>query len=163
MTFPNAFRAQFLASTAALAAALIAAPSLHAQLARAPLVDGSRVRITADSGRVLTGSLLRVNADTLTIAASRGAPLQIPAARLTSLDVSRGRNRGGWSLGGALIGGLVGGVLGGASGGHDDPTGLGAGAGFAAGGILGLLSGAVIGALVAPERWQPVALPLGTR
>ena len=121
------------------------------------------MRIAADSGRALTGSILRVNADTLTVTASGGTQLQIPTSRLTTLDVSRGRNRAGWSIGGALLGGLVGGVLGGASGAQDDPTGLGAGAGFAAGGILGLVSGAIVGALVAPERWRSVPLPAATR
>ncbi|HET7188815.1 MAG TPA: hypothetical protein VFI52_11705 [Gemmatimonadaceae bacterium] len=117
------------------------------------------MRVATDSGRSLTGSVLRVNTDTLTISASGGTSLQLPTARLTSLEVSRGRNRAGWSLSGALLGGLVGGALGGASGGRDDPTGLGAAAGFAAGGILGLLSGAIVGALVAPERWRSVPLP----
>lgn len=111
----------------------------------------------------MTGSVLRVDADTLTISASGESPHQFAMSRLTSLEVSNGRNRAGWSLSGALVGGLLGGVLGGASGGHDDPTGLGAGAGFAAGGILGLLSGAIVGALVAPERWHAIPLPMATR
>lgn len=147
----------------ALAIALACTPSLHAQVAQGALTSGSRVRLSADSGRALTGSVLRVDADTLTIIASGGSARQVPTSHLTSLEVSRGRNRTGWSLSGALIGGLVGGVLGGVSGGHDDPTGLGAGAGFAAGGILGLLSGAIVGALVAPERWRAVPLPAATR
>lgn len=147
----------------ALAIALTCTPSLHAQVAQGALATGSRVRVRADSARALTGSVLRLDADTLTITASGDSPRQFPTSHVTSLEVSRGRNRAGWSLGGALIGGLVGGVLGGASGGHDDPTGLGAGAGFAAGGILGLLSGAIVGALVAPERWRAVPLPAATR
>jgi hypothetical protein len=159
MTFAKTSRVRGLA----LAAALACAPRAHAQGAQEALAAATRVRIAADSGHALTGNVLRLNADTLTITASAGGPLPIPLSRLTSLEVSRGRNRAGWSLGGALIGGLVGGVLGGASGGHDDPTGLGAGAGFAAGGILGLLSGAVVGALVAPERWRAVPLPTAAR
>lgn len=147
----------------ALAIALTCTPSLHAQVAQSTLATGSRVRISADSGPMLTGSVLRADADTLTITASGDSPRRFATSRLTSLEVSRGRNRTGWSLSGALIGGLVGGVLGGASGGHDDPTGLGAGAGFAAGGILGLLSGAIVGALVAPERWRAVPLLTVTR
>ena len=156
MTFTQASRVHGLA----LAAALACTPRLHAQDA---LAAGSRVRVAADSGRSLTGNVLRLNADTLTITSSGEAPLQIATSRLTSIEVSRGRNRVGWSLSGSLIGGLVGGVLGGASGGRDDPTGLGAGAGFAAGGILGLLSGAILGAVVAPERWRSVPLSRATR
>lgn len=159
MTFTQASRVRGLA----LAAALAYAPPLHAQVAQGALAAGSRVRVAADSGRTLTGSVLRLNADTLTISASGDTPLPIPTSRITALAVSRGRNRVGWSLGGAVIGGLVGGVLGGASGARDDPTGLGAGAGFAAGGILGLLSGAILGAVVAPERWRSVLLPTVAR
>ena len=159
MTFTKATLVRGLA----LAGVRACTPSLHAQVAREALAAGARVRVTADTGRAMTGNVLRLAADTLTITASGDAPRQFATSHLTSLEVSRGRNRTGWSLSGALLGGLVGGVLGGASGGHDDPTGLGAGAGFAAGGIVGLLSGAIVGALVAPERWRPVALPAATR
>lgn len=147
----------------ALAVALACTPRLHAQVARDVLAAGSRVRVAADSGRSLTGKVLRLDADTLTITAAGEAPVQIATSRLTSIEVSRGRNRVGWSLSGALVGGLVGGVLGGASGGRGDPTGLGAGAGFAAGGILGLFAGAILGAVVAPERWRSVPLSRATR
>lgn len=159
MTFINASRARGLA----VAVALACTPRLHAQVARDAIAAGSRVRVAVDSGRPLTGNVLRLDTDTITITASGDTPLQIATSRLTSVEVSRGRNRAGWSLSGALIGGLAGGVLGGASGGRNDPTGLGAGAGFAAGGILGLLSGAVVGALVAPERWRSVQLRRATR
>ena len=159
MTITQASRVRGLA----LAAALACTPRLHAQVAQDALAAGSRVRVAADGGRSLTGNVLRLNADTLTITSSGEAPLQIATSRLTSVEVSRGRNRVGWSLSGALIGGLAGGVLGGATGGRDDPTGLGAGAGFAAGGIIGLLSGAVLGAVVAPERWRSVPLSRATR
>ena len=58
MTFTQASRVRGLA----LAAALACTPRVHAQDA---LAAGSRVRVAADSGRSLTGNVLRLNADTL--------------------------------------------------------------------------------------------------
>jgi hypothetical protein len=140
--------------------AVLFAPCARAQGDRLYVPVGTRVRIVGPAGgQPFTGNVLRLTADTLAVATGGGnALLQVPTSRLTSIDVSEGRDRLGWGMRGAAIGGLAGAVLGAAAMGRDDPGGMGAYAGFIAGGIFGVGGGAIVGAIVAPERWRRLSL-----
>ncbi|MEP6991185.1 MAG: hypothetical protein ABJA80_09670 [bacterium] len=131
--------------------------SAHAQRAADLLTAGVKVRVTAPVLERGTGTVVSYGSDMLTVAPEAGAaPLRVATSTITKLEVSRGKNRLKWGLGGALAGGLAVAIIGGVQGGHDDPTGLGAGTGVAAGFILGALLGGIGGAVFAPERWQDV-------
>lgn len=137
------------------------APVADAQRVETYVSAGARVRIAsapADSERI-TGTLLRFTRDTLALATAGGrAVLQLPTSRLRSIEVSEGRARASWALGGAGIGGLGGGVIFGAMMGRENPGSLAGLAGFIAGGLVGMLGGGVVGGLIAPERWAPLPM-----
>ncbi|HET7189820.1 MAG TPA: hypothetical protein VFI52_16825, partial [Gemmatimonadaceae bacterium] len=84
--------------------------------------------------------------------------LQLPTARVTSIEVSEGRDRLGWGVRGAGIGVLAGGLLGAVTVGRDSQADLAAIAGFFAGAVLGAAGGALFGAIAAPERWDRIHL-----
>lgn len=137
----------------------VATPAgLHAQSDRLYLPVGTRIRVqAATDARPFTGTVWRITSDTLAVAVSSGnALLQLPTARVTSIEVSEGRDRLGWGVRGAGIGALSGGLLGAVTLGHGSQDDLGTLAGFFAGSILGAAGGALFGAIAAPERWDRI-------
>lgn len=143
----------------ALIGALVLAPGLHAQSDRLAVPVGTRVRIVVGVNEPFTGNLLRLAPDTLAVAlSSGGALIQLPTSRLTSIELSDGRDRLGGSVKGAGIGLLAGGLIGGIALGRSEGD-LAALAGMFAGGIIGAGTGAIVGAIVAPERWRRLPLP----
>jgi hypothetical protein len=158
---PRCRRGARAASLLALLLSSLGAPWASAQSGRLALPVGTRVRVLDRTGGApFTGSVLRITPDTLAIAVSDGrALLQLPTSRLSTLEVSEGRDRLGVAWKGAGIGVLVGGIAGAASLRERDDYGLATLAGFFAGGLIGGGLGAVVGAIVAPERWTRLALP----
>ncbi len=127
---------------------------------------GARVRISAPgivAGRYV-GTVLTRSADTVELGAPGTAPIKVPFARLTSVEVSRGSSRmlgaGRGVMWGAPIGLIIGVVA--ASGTDGDPycydscsTSGSYKAGIvAASTVAGALWGAGIGAIVGRERWE---------
>lgn len=137
-------------------ATLILPSTTLAQRAADLLTAGTRVRVTAAAIERTTGSVVSYGKDTLAVAPDNAAPYQIATSSITQLEVSRGKSRLKWGLGGALLGGLIVGIVGGVQGGNNDVTGLGASTGFTAGFLLGALLGGLGGAVLAPEHWQDV-------
>lgn len=123
-----------------------------------PLEAGQRVRLTLDPGRSrLVGTLLAHDADSIRVQLQPDSTaLVLARARVTSVDVSRGRH--GHAGTGALVGLVVGGVLGAAAGADCEGDFLcpGPGAGAALVGGTGLVIGALIGVLDRTERWERV-------
>lgn len=143
----------------ALSCTLAFAPGLRAQSDRFFVPLGTRVRIVVGANAPFTGNVLRLTSDTLAVATgSGGALLQIPTSRLSSIELSEGRDRLGGSVKGAGIGVLAGGLIGGVALGRSEGNDLAALAGMFAGGIIGAGAGAIVGAIVAPERWQRLSL-----
>lgn len=144
----------------ALLLAVTTPAALYAQSDRLYLPVGTRIRVqAAPEAPPFTGTVWRITSDTLAVAVSSGnALLQLPTARVTSIEVSEGRDRLGWGVRGAGIGALSGGLLGAATLGHGSQGDLGALAGFFAGSILGAAGGALFGAIAAPERWDRIHL-----
>src|SRR5262245_9301525 len=100
-----------MATLAAVALAVAAAQEATAD--ELTLDVGSRVRVLeTGSQRRLTGRLVDVTEDRLLIETEKGkAPVAIPQSRVTSLQLSTGRNRGRGALYGSLAGLLIGGVV----------------------------------------------------
>lgn len=145
------------------------APTSRAQLAE--VQPGSRVRIQAPgivAGKYV-GTVLSRTADTLVLGSSNAAPVQVPVARITSAEVSRGSSRGLGALQGLKWGVPIGlglGVI--AAAGSSNPDNVYC-SGFdncgqsdaafrarviTAGVVGGAFWGAAIGALVGRERWE---------
>lgn len=144
----------------ALIYTLAFAPGLRAQSDRLSVPLGTRVRIVVDVNEPFTGNLLRLSPDTLVVAVgSGGALIQVPTSRVSSIELSGGRDRLSGSLKGAGIGLLAGGLIGGVAIGRSDGNNIAALAGLFAGGIIGVGAGAIVGAIVAPERWRWLSLP----
>jgi hypothetical protein len=145
------------------------APFARAQLAE--VQPGSRVRIQAPgivAGRYV-GTVLSRTTDTLVLGSTNAAPVQVPIARITSAEVSRGSSRSLGAVQGLKWGvpiGLALGVIAAAS--SDNPDAVYC-TGFdncgqsdaayrarviTAGVVGGAIWGAAIGALVGRERWE---------
>ena len=151
-------------SLAALTCLLAFAPGLLAQSDRFFVPLGTRVRIVVGANAPFTGNVLRLTSDTLAVATgSGGALIQIATSRLSSIELSEGRDRLHGSLKGAGIGVLAGGLIGGVSLGRSEGNDLAALAGMFAGGIIGAGTGAIVGAIVAPERWHRLSLSGASR
>ncbi len=148
---------------------------LHAQVPRARVVTGDRVRIVATSVEgvfevsSLRGDTLDLIGTTVTGATATNATrLALPWSQVCRLEVRRPRSSSAGLLRGAGIGLLAGAgtgaVLGFAAG--DDPPGtflaFTRGEKAAAGGLvlgtIGLLAGGVIGTLAPGVRWERVDL-----
>lgn len=151
----------------ALAACLLPPTRAGAQLAE--LQPAARVRLRAPgviAGR-LQGVVIARTADTVTIATPSAAPLQVPLARITSAEVSRGKSHRDGALKGLKWGtglGLVSGILGAI--GYEECTGddcrdeLTRGEAFTTSLVGGALVGAGIGAMIGSEHWERLDLPV---
>ena len=146
-------------SVLALIYTLAFAPGLRAQSDRLSVPLGTRVRIVVGASESFTGNVLRLTSDTLAVATgSGGALIELPTSRLSSIEVSEGRDRLSGSIKGAGIGVLAGGLIGGVAIGRSEGNDIAALAGMFAGGIIGAGTGAIVGAIVAPERWRRLLL-----
>ena len=162
----------------ALAAILLAAgPSLTVGAqspSRAGIGPGMRVRVTTPgvAGRDrYAGRVLGVGADSLTLHRDGApAPSAIPFARITKLEVSRGRRPNGWRgaglgmIGGAAAGAVTGLIthkagrgrcsfLGGCSPDYREEKGIRPGGGAVLGATVGLIAGTIAGRIIRTERW----------
>lgn len=148
----------------ALIYTLAFAPGLRAQSDRLFVPLGTRVRIVAGANEPFTGNVLRLTSDTLAVATgSGGALIQLPTSRLSSIEVSEGRDRLHGSIKGAGIGVLGGGLIGGVAVGRSEGNSLAGLAGMFAGAIIGAGTGAIVGAIVAPEHWRRLSLSGASR
>lgn len=144
-------------------------PGMSAGAQVAELQVGTRVRIRAPStvaGR-LTGVVVARSADSVSVSRVDALPITIPVSSLTSLEISRGKNRGRGAGKGALWGGGVMLLMG--AGFSDRPCKtaqsgatcerVSAAESALLAGASGAMIGAVIGAAVGSERWVRAALP----
>lgn len=140
-----------------LLALLVSAASATAQ--SLPRGVDLRVRVTAPNllARPLVGRTAAAPRDSFAMTLGDGAAARIvlPAAAVTQVELSAGRERLKWAFLGSGVGTLLGGVAGGYLGGRNDNTGFGAAFGLLGGALAGAVGGAVTGALAAPERWDP--------
>lgn len=146
--------------------AILAALALPARAQLTEMQPGVRVRIVAPgivAGRYV-GTVLTRDADTVQLGAPGTAPVKIPFARITSVEVSRGSSRALGAARGVVWGAPIGLVIGvvAAAGTDEDPycfdscsTSGSYKAGIIATSTLaGALWGAGIGAIVGRERWE---------
>lgn len=140
--------------------------SASARAQHSEVQPGARVRIQAPgvvAGRYV-GTVLTRSADTVELGAPGTAPIKVPFALITSIEVSRGSSRALGAVRGVQWGapiGLVFGVIA-AAGTDSDPycfdncrTSGSYKAGIVAASTLaGALWGAGIGAIVGRERWE---------
>lgn len=79
---------------AALICTLAVAPDVRAQSDRFSVPTGTRVRIVVGASESFTGNVLLLTSDTLAVATgSGGALVQLPTSRLSSIELSEGRDR----------------------------------------------------------------------
>ena len=136
---------------------LLAASTAAAQTATPIGVSvGQRVRVQAPTifGDKRKGDVFGPVADTLFLK-RREAVEAVPVSAITSLEVSRGRQRWLWGFLGATAGFFAGGLLGAQTydTGESDIDGILA---SIAGAAIGTVSGAIVGAVAAPERWKKI-------
>jgi hypothetical protein len=131
------------------------------------LRSGDRIRIDAP-GEVqhhFVGTLLFPPSDTLLLASPNGPPVTVHPARITSLEVSRGRSGARGAFRGLIIGVPVGLLLGFVGGNEPEqqcygcPVKRRSGRDIAVGTVAGAATGALIGGFVGRERWISVPLP----
>ena len=155
--------------------AVLAGPNVGLAAESDPLhLTGSRVRLFAsdsgtEAGRLSsrglkhTGTVIEMRSDTLVITAeAQSNPSFVPAASLTSLEVSRGTHShilAGAALG-LLAGAVVGGVITRENATNNEERGLEILFGTLLGGGAGLVGGAVIGSRLRTERWEALRLPI---
>lgn len=92
-TFPGVAMRYLTRSVGALVLLLVAPATARAQLSE--LQPGVRVRVEAPgiiAGR-LAGTILSRSGDSLDLAAPNGVPMRIATARLSKIEVSRGKSR----------------------------------------------------------------------
>jgi hypothetical protein len=129
------------------------------------IAPGGRVRVWTSDIRKMTGRLEAVTSDSLVVQSEdTAAPVSIPVALLTRIEVSRGlmsrgesaRRRGLW---GAVIGAVPGAI---SLGFQHEQVGGGSGVAKAAalgawsGGLFGGLIGTLVGAVHRGEKWERV-------
>lgn len=120
-----------------------------------------RVRLLPEPAGWTVGRVQSVAADTLTL--REAAVTAVPLATIDRLEVSRGRARMRWTLGGMGVG-MIAGIIYSRATLDDDPADIGGVQNTADGvanTILAMLMGGVAGYFIAPERWTHVALPSG--
>ena len=126
------------------------------------LQPGVRVRITAPEATPRIGRLSSVDVRSLSLTGEESDPGETILWReIQRVEVSQGRARGLWSMGGILLGGVAGIILTRATN-ESDPADIG-GWGATADGINNMLTGVLVGGVVgwflAPERWTAVNRP----
>jgi hypothetical protein len=166
VTFSGVFlRRPSLATVVALSLLALSTLAAPAGAQMTELQPGARVRVQAPgivAGRYV-GTVLTRTADTVELGAPGAAPIKVPLARVTSVEVSRGSSRALGALRGVEWGapiGLVFGVV--AASTTEDPycwdycstSGSYKAGIIAASTLAGALWGAGIGALVGRERWE---------
>lgn len=122
----------------------------------------ARIRVMVGDEEYVSGRLQSATADSLLLMPRRPSlpPVAFSRASIRALEVSGGRDRAMWALGGATVGTLAG-VLWAeldSPGPSDDADHLLRGVTRFAYGVTGALYGALAGWLGAPERWIPVRL-----
>jgi len=148
---------------------LIGAVPLSAQQVSsiAGVHSGDRLRIDAP-GEVrshFVGTLLFPPSDTLILASPDGPPVTVHPARITSLEVSRGKS--GWhgAIRGLVIGAPIGLLLGFIAGNEPEqqcftcPVKRRSVHDITAGTLAGAATGSLIGAFVGREQWINVPIP----
>ena len=153
-------------SVLALSIIALSGISAPARAQHTEVQPGARVRIQAPgivAGRYV-GTVLTRSADTLELGTPGTAPIKVPLARITSLELSRGSSRSLGAMRGLAWGAPIGLVLGviAAAGTDSDPycfdncttSGSDKVAIAAAGALGGAFWGAGIGAIVGRERWE---------
>ena len=150
--------APFAAPVALFVALLCAGRAAHAQYSE--VQPGARVRIHAPgivAGRFV-GTVLNRSGDTIRVGSPNTAPLDVPMARITSLEVSRGKSRASGAGRGALWGAGVGVAFGLAIVVADNGNTVyyepNNGQVIALSLASGAFYGAIIGAIVGREQWD---------
>ena len=156
--------AVFVVSLLIAAAALPAQTSAQEQISgQNPIRTGARVRMmpAAPATAWTTGRVDLATPETLRLTTRSGSQ-EVSLADAQRLEVSRGRRRALWTVGGVLVGAAAGVIYTRASN-TEDPGDIGGIADVADGvgnTILGMVAGGAAGYFVAPERWFRVSLPL---
>lgn len=130
-----------------------------------PIAVGGRIRVWTTDARKMAGRLEAVTSDTLVVQPEgTAAPVSIPVALLTRIEISRGlmsRGESAWrrATWGAVIGAVPGAISLGLQ--HEQVGGgssvaKAAALGAWSGGLFGGLIGAVIGAGHPSEKWEQV-------
>jgi len=135
----------------------------------AEVQPGARVRIQSPgivAGRLVATVLARTT-DSLTVASPSSAPIAVPMAKITSIEISRGKSHSLGAIRGVEWGAPIGAALGLAT-----MTLLGCDGcgdiGYDRAGYVGLSTlsgvfyGSIIGAIVGRERWDAFDLPRRT-
>lgn len=135
---------------------LVDSASMSAQERPGDLLrDGMRVRVTAPGALAKRASGTVQSRDSigfLLVDPRPNAATWVPWSTVQTIEVSEGKSRAPWVLGGVLLGPILGVALG--AGVCSFDTGPGACLAPVGGGIGGLVIGPLLGALVAPERWR---------
>ena len=160
----------YLLTGAALGAlSLVFAARGEAQFAE--LQPGARVRVRAPDVLAdrLEARIVARSPDTVTLTTTRGAPVSVPLAAITAVDVSRGRSPRDGAVKGLAWGAGVGvavwafNIIGYdksyACGDERCDDDLSPGVYVAAGLVTGAALGAGIGAIVGAEHWEPLSIP----
>jgi hypothetical protein len=150
-----------------IAALLVAVFIVPHVISAQAVIPGTRVRFTHAGDGSRTGTLVALTADSLEVRlVGRAYSARMPLARVTQLDVSRGRERHILATGelGLLVGAGVGMVAGAASNPGCDANGFGCMSrsdnAMLGGVVVGTIGGVVglIAGLRASEKWEQVQL-----
>lgn len=124
-----------------------------------PMIETqAKVRVWADSNaQSLKARVQSVSQESLEVSGAAAGPRVFHVSTLDRVDVSRGRNRWGWTAGGMLLGATAGVLITRAGNDQGDVAG---GLNGVAEGLANTASGALVGGVVgffmAPERWRTV-------
>jgi hypothetical protein len=149
------------------AIALLLAPVVAWSQEPPAIVPGARIRITEGASKPRSGTVVTAGTDTVVLRLdSGGETATFPVARISELEVSRGRHGhagAGVGLGflaglgaGALVGTLVCGGESACYSGSDDMSGPVTAVAAGLGGVVGMAVGAVVGGNHKTEKWEAV-------
>jgi len=167
-------RAALRSSAVVAVLLLVVATHVSGQQASPSIVGvhtGERIRIDAP-GEVrhhFVGTLLFPPSDTLLLASPDGPPVTVHPARITSLEVSRGKSSWHGAIRGLVIGTPIGLLLGFIAGNEPEqqcyncPVKRRSARDIGFGALAGATSGSLIGAFVGREQWITVPLPVRGR